>query len=176
MKYHKILGFTQTFFFEPMTCPDCHNGETRVIDSREDEAAIRRRRECMACQFRFTTFERIEVLHLLVLKRNGTKQPFSKEKLRAGICLASEKRPLVLAQAEVIADAIERDLYASCKAEVSSQRIGGMVLEHLKPLDPIAYLRFASVYRSFDNLEAFEQELQSILQTEEETMTSQNTT
>ncbi len=149
-----------------MTCPGCHNGETRVIDSREDEQAIRRRRECMACQFRFTTFERIEVLNLLVLKRDGTKQPFSKEKLLQGIKLAAEKRPLVIEKAEAMADAIERDLYATCKSEVSSQRIGGMVLEHLKTIDPVAYLRFASVYRSFDNLEAFEQELQNVLRQE----------
>ena len=147
-----------------------------MIDSREDEAAIRRRRECMACQFRFTTFERIEVLNLMVLKRDGTKQPFSKEKLRSGICLAAEKRPLVLERAEAIADAIERDLYETCKSEVTSQHIGSMVLEHLKPLDPIAYLRFASVYRSFDNLAAFEQELQTILAAEEDTVPSQNTT
>ncbi len=146
-----------------MTCPDCHNGETRVIDSREDEAAIRRRRECLGCQFRFTTFERIEVLNLLVLKRDGTKQPFSKEKLLAGIRLAAEKRAQVLERAEAIADAIERDLYAACKPEVSSQRIGGMVLEHLRSLDPVAYLRFASVHRSFADLEAFEHELQTIL-------------
>lgn len=151
-----------------MTCPHCHKGETRVIDSREDTQAIRRRRECMACQFRFTTFERIEVLNLMVTKRDGSKQPFSKEKLRSGICLAAEKRPLVLEKAEVIADAIERDLYADCKAEVSTQRIGTMVLTHLKPIDSIAYLRFASVYRSFDNLEAFEKELNTILSTESE--------
>lgn len=122
----------------------------------------------MACQFRFTTFERIEVLHLMVIKRDGSKQPFSKEKLRSGICLAAEKRPLVLEKAEVIADAIERDLYGDCKAEVTSQRIGTMVLEHLKPIDSIAYLRFASVYRSFDDLAAFEKELQTILSKESE--------
>ena len=162
-----------------MTCPHCHKGETRVIDSREDEQAIRRRRECMACQFRFTTFERIEVLNLMVTKRDGTKQPFSKEKLRGGLCLAAEKRPVVLEKAEAIADAIERDLYANCKSEVSSQLIGSMVLKHLKPLDAIAYLRFASVYRSFDNLEAFEKELRTIIQAdelEEELSTTGNAT
>ena len=152
-----------------MTCPHCSKGETRVIDSREDAQAIRRRRECMACQFRFTTFERIEVVNLLVKKRDGTKQPFSKDKLLAGIRLAAEKRPLVLEKAEVISDAIERDLYADCKNAVPSKRIGQMVLERLKPIDPIAYLRFASVYRSFESLEAFEEELASIVNTEEVT-------
>lgn len=146
-----------------MVCPDCKKGETRVIDSREDEQAIRRRRECMACPFRFTTFERVEVLNLLVKKRSGAKQPFSKEKLLTGIQLAGQKRAAVTQHAESIADAIERDLYATCKQEVSSQKIGQMVLEHLKPIDSVAYLRFASVYRSFSDLEAFEQELSSII-------------
>lgn len=149
-----------------MTCPDCKHGETRVIDSREDEQAIRRRRECMACQFRFTTFERIEVVNLMVIKRNRTKQPFSKDKLLQGIKLAGQKRPAVIQHAEEIADAIERDLYASCKGEVASHKIGTMVLEHLKRIDPVAYLRFASVYRSFENLEAFETELDQILKEE----------
>ncbi len=146
-----------------MICPTCKNGETRVIDSREDVAAIRRRRECLICQFRFTTFERVEVLNLLVKKRSGEKQPFSKEKLLTGIKLAGEKRPAVVQQAETIADAIERDLYSECKQEVSSQKIGQMVLEHLKAVDPVAYLRFASVYRSFEDLSAFEAELTTIL-------------
>jgi len=151
-----------------MVCPQCKKGETRVIDSREDEQAIRRRRECMACQSRFTTFERIEVLNLLVKKRGGEKQPFSKEKLLAGIKLAGEKRPAVAQHAQAIADAIERDLYATCKQEVSSQKIGQMVLENLKPIDPVAYLRFASVYRSFEDLSAFEQELSNILADQKE--------
>ena len=146
-----------------MICPDCKHGETRVIDSREDEQAIRRRRECLACQFRFTTFERVEVLNLLVIKRDRTRQPFSKEKLLAGIQIAGEKRPAVIERAGAIADAIERDLYAECKGEVSSHQIGTMVLEHLKKIDPVAYIRFASVYRSFQSLEAFETELNQIL-------------
>ncbi|MBI4032395.1 transcriptional repressor NrdR [Candidatus Berkelbacteria bacterium] len=143
-----------------MVCPTCKKGETRVIDSREDEQAIRRRRECMACQARFTTFERIEVLNLLVVKRDGSRQPFSKDKLLEGIKHAAEKRPV---QAEAIVDAIERDLYSEGKAEVSSKKIGQLVLEHLKAADPVAYIRFASVYRSFENLEEFEQELAAIV-------------
>ncbi|MBI4022897.1 transcriptional repressor NrdR [Candidatus Berkelbacteria bacterium] len=146
-----------------MVCPHCNKGETRVIDSREDEQAIRRRRECMACQFRFTTFERIEVLNLMVVKRDGRREPFSKEKLLAGIHQAGEKRSAVAEHAEQLVDAIERDLYATCKDEVSSEQIGQQVLGHLKQLDPIAYLRFASVYRSFEDLEAFETELGKIL-------------
>lgn len=136
-----------------MICPTCKKGETRVIDSREDEQAIRRRRECMACQARFTTFERIEVLNLMVVKRSGTRQPFSKEKLLEGIKHAAEKRPV---QAEAIVDAIERDLYATGKGEVSSKKIGQLVLEQLKTADPVAYLRFASVYQSFEDLAEFE--------------------
>lgn len=146
-----------------MICPSCKKAETRVIDSREDEQAIRRRRECLTCQFRFTTFERVEVLNLLVIKRNRTKQPFSKDKLLLGITIAGQKRPAVIQHAAAIADAIERDLYATGKSEVASHQIGTMVLEHLKAIDPVAYLRFASVYRSFDDLETFEKELDKIL-------------
>ncbi|MBI4185601.1 transcriptional repressor NrdR [Candidatus Berkelbacteria bacterium] len=146
-----------------MICPTCRKGETRVIDSREDEQAIRRRRECMACQFRFTTFERIEILNLMVVKRNRTKQPFSKEKLLRGISLAAAGREAVLQHATTLADRIERDLYATGKEEVSSHQIGTMVLDQLKTIDPVAYLRFASVYRSFDDLKAFEKELDQIV-------------
>lgn len=156
-----------------MICPTCKKAETRVIDSREDEAAIRRRRECLSCQFRFTTFERVEILNLLVIKRNRTKQPFSKEKLLLGITIAGQKRPAVVQHAANIADAIERDLYATGKSEVPSHRIGTMVLEHLKSIDPVAYLRFASVYRSFDDLEAFEKELGQILKEQEAQKTTE---
>ncbi|MBI2590065.1 transcriptional repressor NrdR [Candidatus Berkelbacteria bacterium] len=146
-----------------MVCPACRKGETRVIDSREDEQAVRRRRECLACQFRFTTFERIEVINLMVIKRNRTRQPFSKEKLLKGILLAGEKRPEMLARAEEIANTVERNLYARCKDEVTSHQIGKFVLKELKAIDPVAYMRFASVYRSFTDLESFEAELQKIL-------------
>lgn len=114
----------------------------------------------MACQARFTTFERIEITNLIVLKRDGSRQAFSKEKLLEGIKHAAEKRPV---QAEAIVDAIERDLYATGKCEVPSRKIGQLVLEHLRAADPLAYLRFASVYRSFENLEEFEAELAAIL-------------
>lgn len=143
-----------------MICPTCKKGETRVIDSREDDQAIRRRRECMACQSRFTTFERIEIVNLIVLKRDGSRQAFSKEKLLEGVKHATNKRPV---QAETIVDAIERDLYATGQCEVASQKIGQLVLEHLKAADPVAYIRFASVYRSFENLEEFEAELAAVL-------------
>lgn len=150
-----------------MVCPECKTGETKVIDSRDDEQAVRRRRECLDCHARFTTFERIEVVHLLVNKRNGQTEPFSKAKLLRGIQQAGEKRPAIVANAERIANAIERELYATGKQEVSSATIGQHVCEELKTLDPIAYLRFASVYRSFNSLEAFEAELGKILSEEE---------
>lgn len=147
-----------------MQCPTCAKGDTRVVDSREDEQAIRRRRECTACQFRFTTFERIEIANLMVIKRDGRRQPFAKQKLIAGILTAGEKRPGVIEQAETIADRIERELYDRCQEEISSSEIGQAVLSQLKNIDKIAYLRFASVYHSFTDLDTFKQELSRILQ------------
>lgn len=148
-----------------MVCPDCEKGGTKVIDSREDDQAIRRRRECLACQFRFTTFERIEVVHLIVVKRDGARQPFSKNKLLKGIELAGQKRPQVLEKIDLIANEIERELYRECKDEVKSIDIGKQVLKHLRDIDPIAYLRFASVHRSFDDVDSFQAELESIAAT-----------
>ncbi len=145
-----------------MVCPECEKGGTKVIDSREDDRAIRRRRECLACQFRFTTFERIEVVHLMVVKRDGTRQPFSKNKLLKGIELAGQKRPLVLEKIDLIANEIERELYRECKDKVKSIHIGKQVLKHLRDIDPIAYLRFASVHRSFDDVDSFQAELESM--------------
>lgn len=151
-----------------MVCPDCEKGGTKVIDSREDDQAIRRRRECLACQFRFTTFERIEVVHLIVVKRDGARQPFSKNKLLKGIELAGQKRPLVLEKIDLIANEIERELYRECKDEVKSIDIGKQVLKHLRDIDPIAYLRFASVHRSFDDVDSFQAELESIASTDKD--------
>lgn len=151
-----------------MVCPDCEKGGTKVIDSREDDQAIRRRRECLACQFRFTTFERIEVVHLIVVKRDGAHQPFSKNKLLKGIELAGQKRPLVLEKIDLIANEIERELYRECKDEVKSIDIGKQVLKHLRDIDPIAYLRFASVHRSFDDVDSFQAELESIASTDKD--------
>ncbi|MGI6103020.1 MAG: transcriptional regulator NrdR [Patescibacteria group bacterium] len=150
-----------------MVCPECKTGETKVIDSRDDAQAVRRRRECLTCQVRFTTFERIEAASLAVRKRDNRTEPFSREKLLHGIQQAGEKRPAVMANAERIADAIERELHATHKQEVSSATIGQHVCTHLRTLDPVAYLRFASVYRSFEDLEAFETELGKILSEEE---------
>lgn len=145
-----------------MVCPECKKGGTKVIDSREDDEAIRRRRECLACQFRFTTFERIEVINLIVVKRDGTRQPFSKNKLLKGIELAGRKRPKVLEHLEIIVNEIERELYRECKTEVRSKEIGKRVLNHLREVDPVAYLRFASVHRSFKDIDSFEAELKAI--------------
>lgn len=148
-----------------MNCPECHQSETRVVDSREDESAIRRRRECLKCQFRFTTFERIEVTQLLVIKRDGRREPYLRKKLIAGIKKAGKKRPIVLEKIETIANKIEREIYDQCRGEVKSSLIGQKILHELQKIDPIAYLRFVSVHRSFNDLQAFEKELIKIMKT-----------
>ncbi len=147
-----------------MICPKCHSENLRVVEKRdiENEPAIRRRRECADCSFRFTTYERLEVPTLTVIKKSGHKEPFSREKLASGIYRALEKRPVEdSATAELIA-CIERDLRATGETEVSSDKIGETVMDRLLHLDEVAYLRFASVYRSFSTLEAFADELKKI--------------
>ena len=130
-----------------MKCPFCQNTESKVLDSRSaDEInAIRRRRECLKCGKRFTTYETVETTPLLVIKRNQSRQPFDIEKLRRGLIRACEKRPIGIAQIDAICEEIAKDLQNSLRSEVPAQEIGELVMQKLKPLDEVAYVRFASV-------------------------------
>ena len=148
-----------------MKCPFCGHLESRVIDSRpaEEGATIRRRRECMACGKRFTTYEIIERLPLVVIKRDGSRQTFDKVKLINGMVRACEKRPVALATLEEIADDIEQELQSNLEREISTVDIGEMVMARLKNVDEVAYVRFASVYRSFKDINTFMEELSKLL-------------
>ncbi|MCI5753179.1 MAG: transcriptional regulator NrdR [Clostridiales bacterium] len=148
-----------------MKCPFCGNPESKVIDSRpaEEGTTIRRRRECLKCQRRFTTYEIMERLPLVVIKRNGSRQGFDKVKLINGMVRACEKRPVPLTEIERIADQIEQELQGSLEREISSTAIGEMVMMHLRDLDEVAYVRFASVYRSFKDIDTFMQELTKLM-------------
>ena len=143
-----------------MTCPYCEHGETKVVDSRvAGKGAIRRRRECLLCSQRFTTFERIEETPLFVVKRDGSRQPFDRSKVMAGLVRACTKRPVSLEQVERAVAMIESRLRNGIREEVGSQAIGEEALAVLRDLDRVAYVRFASVYRDFQDVEEFEQEL-----------------
>ncbi len=144
-----------------MKCPYCGKTETSVVDSREaeDVTSIRRRRSCGECGKRFTTYERIEGIELKVLKKNGTKEQFSRDKLRRGIVKATWKRPVSMSDVESLIDEIERKLLQKEVCEVKSWEIGNLVINRLKKVDPLSYLLFASVYRDFENLEDFEKEI-----------------
>ena len=148
-----------------MKCPFCGYLESKVIDSRpaEEGATIRRRRECLECQKRFTTYEIIERMPLVVVKSDGSRQSFDKSKLINGMVRACEKRPVALAQLEKIADDIEQELQGSLEREVKTADIGEMVMSRLKDVDEVAYVRFASVYRSFKDINTFMDELTKIL-------------
>jgi transcriptional repressor NrdR len=148
-----------------MRCPFCGHAEDRVIDSRpsDEGLAIRRRRECISCGSRFTTYEKIENLPLLVIKKDGTRQPFDREKLISGIIKACEKRPVSTAQVETLVNAIEAQTQNTLKREISSREIGEMVMEGLKGIDEVAYVRFASVYRQFRDVNSFLEELNEML-------------
>ena len=148
-----------------MRCPYCGYSESRVIDSRpaEEGATIRRRRECLSCQKRFTTYEIVERLPLLVIKKDGSRQSFDKVKLLNGMVRACEKRPVHIADLEKIADDIEHELQSSLEREVPSEKIGIMVMERLKSLDEVSYVRFASVYRQFKDINTFMEELNKLL-------------
>ena len=148
-----------------MKCPFCGYADSKVIDSRpaEDGTTIRRRRECLDCQKRFTTYEIIERMPLVVIKRDGSRQSFDRVKIINGMVRACEKRPVSVAQIEAVADEVEQELRGRLESEVQSERIGEMVMVRLKDLDEIAYVRFASVYRSFKDIQTFMEELAKIL-------------
>jgi transcriptional repressor NrdR len=147
-----------------MRCPHCGARETRVVDSRDldDSATIRRRRECTACATRFTTYERVEAARLVVVKRDGARQEFDREKLASGLRKALTRRPVPDDAAERAADAIEAELRAEGASEVPSSHVGALAMDKLRELDQIGYIRFASVYQSFDDLEDLKREVDSL--------------
>ena len=149
-----------------MKCPFCGDQESKVVDSRhsEDGLSIRRRRECLACQRRFTTYETVEDLPILVVKRDGSRQAFDRNKLINSMVRAFDKRQVETADLERIATEIEQSLQNSLEREVSTDRIGMMVMERLKPMDEVAYIRFASVYRRFQNVSEFIAEIEKFLE------------
>lgn len=153
-----------------MRCPFCGHDEDKVIDSRpaDEGAAIRRRRECIHCGSRFTTYEKVENLPLMVIKKDGSRQPFNRDKLIAGIQKSCEKRPVSTEQIEALVDGIESKYQNSLKREVSSRDIGESVMDELKSIDEVAYVRFASVYRQFKDVSSFLNELNKILKKQEE--------
>jgi len=145
-------------------CPQCKLKNSRVVESRdvEDAGSIRRRRECESCGHRFTTYERLELPRLLVIKKNGERELYSRDKLAAGIYRACEKRPVDSERIEKLLSEIERELYSLGEAEITSGEVGELVMKGLSELDDVAYVRFASVYRSFTSIESFEKALQQI--------------
>jgi len=151
-----------------MKCPYCGCCDFRVIDSRDVNDGVRRRRQCLGCGSRFTTYERLQPAGLFVVKKDDRREEFSKDKLLIGIRKACEKRPLPIGTVDKLADDIEAELYQLGRAEVSSTVIGDMVMEKLKGLDYIAYIRFASVYREFSDITALKQEVDTLLNTEAE--------
>jgi transcriptional repressor NrdR len=148
-----------------MRCPFCSESHDRVVDSREsrDGATIRRRRECLSCGRRFTSYEQIEDIPYMVVKHDGTREEFSRKKLLGGLLKACEKRPIPLKRLEAIVDQAESMLNEQEDREISTQEIGAFVMERLKELDQVAYVRFASVYRRFEDIDAFMDVVKSLL-------------
>ncbi|NWL89819.1 MULTISPECIES: transcriptional regulator NrdR [unclassified Paenibacillus] len=148
-----------------MRCPYCDYMGTKVLDSRpaNENRSIRRRRECEKCSRRFTTFEMVEEMPLIVIKKDGSREEFNREKLLRGLMRACEKRPVSVEQLESVVSAVERQMRHSANAEVESREIGELVMEQLYPVDEVAYVRFASVYRQFKDINMFMKELNSLL-------------
>ncbi len=148
-----------------MKCPYCGYNESKVIDSRpaDEGASIRRRRECLSCGKRFTTYETVESLPMVVVKKDGSRQSFDRSKVLGGMIRACEKRPVPLAELEKIAEEIEQDLQNSMEREISTEAIGEKVMDRLRTVDQVAYVRFASVYRQFKDIDTFMAELNKLL-------------
>jgi len=147
-----------------MKCPFCNFEESKVVDSRssEDKSAIRRRRECLKCNKRYTTYEKVENIPILIIKRNKDRENFDRNKLLNGLIRACEKRPVSRKILEEVADEIEKKLYNQMRTEVQSQYVGELVMEKLKEIDEIAYVRFASVYRQFKDIDSFMEEIAAL--------------
>jgi len=148
-----------------MKCPYCGHKEDKVIDSRgsSEETVIRRRRECLKCSRRFTTYEKIEHIPLMVIKKDGRREEFERTKILLGLKKASEKRPLSMEKLEHIVKKVEKELEAKNKLEISSSAIGKLIMKHLHKLDQVAYVRFASVYKEFKDIEEFKGALDKLL-------------
>jgi transcriptional repressor NrdR len=148
-----------------MKCPFCGANDDRVVDSREvkEGLSIRRRRECLGCERRFTSYERIEEIPYMVVKQDGTREEFDTAKLRSGLLKACEKRPVAARSIDDIVDAVERILGDKEEREMTTRKIGGIVMRRLRKLDQVAYVRFASVYRKFEDVEAFMDELRNLV-------------
>lgn len=148
-----------------MKCPACHHADTKVSDSRlvNDGMAIRRRRQCLRCGFRFSTYEETEILNLTVIKRDGRREPYAKDKLESGLKKSFEKRPITQDEFKRLVSQVERDIQMLGRDEIKSGQIGEIVMKHLKKNDAVAYIRFASVYRSFKDAQTFQQELRKLL-------------
>ncbi|MBQ1991442.1 MAG: transcriptional regulator NrdR [Clostridia bacterium] len=148
-----------------MKCPYCAYEESKVIDSRsaDDGERIRRRRECLKCGKRFTTHEIVETVPIMVIKRDKTREPFSREKLYSGLMKSCEKRPISIQTIDNVISNIEANIQNSLDREVTSEKIGELAMEHLKEIDEVAYVRFASVYRQFKDINTFMQELNNLL-------------
>jgi len=154
-----------------MKCPYCAHDENQVLDSRdsEDLSSVRRRRECLKCSKRFTTYERVETIDLFVIKKDGRREQFNRNKLLTGIQKACEKRPISMDTIEETANEIEQDLRKRETTEIPSKLIGELVMRRLKVLDKVAYIRFASVYRAFGDVGSFEKEVKNLLKSEKTT-------
>ena len=148
-----------------MKCPYCGYQESKVVDSRhsDDGGSIRRRRECLSCQKRFTTYETVESLPIVVVKKDNSREPFDRNKILRGMVRACEKRPVSMADLEAAVTEIEQIVQNSLEREVNTDKIGELVMERLKPLDEVAYVRFASVYRQFKDINTFMEELNKLL-------------
>lgn len=148
-----------------MKCPFCGFKESKVVDSRpaDEGSSIRRRRECLSCGKRFTTYETVESIPMIVIKRDGSRQTFDRRKLVNGMLRACEKRPVSISQLEDIAEEIEQELQNSLEREISTERVGELVMDKLKILDEVAYVRFASVYRQFKDINTFMLELNKLI-------------
>ena len=148
-----------------MKCPYCSHLEDKVIDSRptDEGATIRRRRECLGCQKRYTTYEKVEYMPLMVIKKDKSRQPYNREKLLNGIMRACEKRPVSIGEIDKLIDNVEARIYNTLEREVTSTEIGECLMNELRNLDEVAYVRFASVYRQFKDIDTFMDELQKII-------------
>lgn len=147
-----------------MRCPVCNHRETSVVDSRpaEDDLAVRRRRECDKCTYRFSTLEEIELLDIIVVKQDGVRQEYMRDKVEQGIRRSLTKRPFTQEKFQKLVHAIERDIQKKKKREIASKEIGELVMKHLRAFDKVAYIRFASVYRDFKDVKTFEKELKEL--------------
>lgn len=153
---------------EAMKCPYCGHPDSRVVDSRatDEGSAIRRRRECVSCERRFTTYEVVDEVPLMVVKKDGRREPFNRNKILTGLMKACQKRPVPMSVLEEITSDVERELRGRLEREVSSREIGEMVIRRLRDLDKVAYVRFASVYREFKDIDTFMDELKKLLNEE----------